>query len=65
MLADDVLELLKDGLWHGVDEIAKAFNQPEKLINRILDFFEDYGFIEFNDKRNKIVIDPKIQELFI
>ena len=65
MLADDMLELLKDGQWHNVNEIMKTLNQEEELISRILYFYEDYGFIEFNKKRNKVVIDPKIKELFL
>ena len=65
MLADDMLELLKDGQWHNVNEIMKILNQEEELISRILYFYEDYGFIEFNKKRNKVAIDPKIKELFL
>lgn len=63
MLADEILELLKDGKWHGVDTTAKKFNQQGKLINYLLEFMEDYGFIEFDKTRNKIIIDLRTQQL--
>ena len=63
MLADEILELLKDGKWHRVDTTEKKFNQQCKLIDYILDFMEDYGFIEFDKTRNRIMIDLRAQQL--
>ena len=65
MLTEDILDLVNDGQWHDISEITEAFNQQEKTINLILRFYETFGFIEFNKTKNKIIINPKIQELFI
>ena len=64
LLAEYVLELLKDDKWHEIDEIAKTFNKQEDLIRYILYFYEEFGFIEFDDERKSVVIDPKTRELF-
>ncbi|MDQ1280274.1 MAG: hypothetical protein QG670_1537 [Thermoproteota archaeon] len=63
MLVDAILELLKDGKWHSVDTTVKKFSQQENLIEYILNFMEDYGFIEYDKTRNMIMMDIKIQQL--
>lgn len=65
MLAEGVLELLKDGQWHDISEIATTLNQPEKPIKIILRFYKKFDFIEFDKMKKKVAIDPKIRELFL
>ena len=64
MLAEYVLELLKDSKWHEVDQIAKILNQQVNLIREILYFYEEFGFIKFDIKRNSVVVDPETRQLF-
>ena len=65
MSTDDILEMLKDSQWHNIEEIAEALNQPEKPIEEILHFYEKFDFIQFDKMRKKVLIDPKIRELFL
>jgi len=65
LLADDILELLKDGQWHDISEIVTKLNQPEKPIKEILRFYKEFDFIELDRTKKKVVIDPKIRELFL
>lgn len=63
--AEDILELLKDGQWHDISEIAKTLNRPERLIKEVLNFYERFDFIELDRMRKKVAIDQKMRELLL
>ena len=65
MLAEDILELLKDGQWHFINEISTTLNKPEEPIQEILRFYKKFDFIEFDAAKGKVQIDPKIKELLL
>lgn len=64
MLTEDIFELLKDNQWHNIREVVETLNQPEKTVEEVLRFYEKFDFIQFDRTRKKVLIDPKILELF-
>lgn len=65
MLTDEILELLKNRQWHDLREVTEILNQPEKTIEEVLNFYEKFDFIQLDRTRKKVIIDPKIRELFL
>jgi len=63
-LLDEIIDLLLDGRWHYIKDVAKALNTDQAQLIEALRFFEQYGFIHLDRVRNRATIDPVIQALF-
>jgi len=50
---DNVIELLKDGKWHTIEEIRKKTNLHEFKIEILTQFLADYSFLEFRKKEKR------------
>lgn len=50
---EHVVELLKDGKWHTVEEISRKTSLHEFKIEILTDLLADYSFIEYNPKERK------------
>ncbi|UCE95187.1 MAG: hypothetical protein JSV51_05480 [Candidatus Bathyarchaeota archaeon] len=57
---DHVLDILKDGKWHAIDEISKRSNLHEFKIKIIADFLAHFSFLEFDRPRMK----AKLSKIF-
>ena len=55
---DEVLYLLKDGKWHNIKEIAEKTELPENKAEAILEFLNDYDFIQLNETNKKTKLKP-------
>ena len=61
MLAiDEILDLLKNGEWHGVKEIADKTRLHEFKVELITSFLAQYDFLEFEKKEKKIKLSPQL-----
>ena len=65
MSVDRLFELLKDGQWHHINEVAKALNLLEQPMEHVLHFFTKFGFVQYDLSRRKVAIDLAIKELFL
>jgi DNA-binding IclR family transcriptional regulator len=50
---DQVLELLKDGNWHKLSEIAKQFGLQQPKLEAIVNFLAEYEFIHVDKDEQK------------
>ncbi len=50
---DALLTLLKDGDWHGVDEIAARLEVSREKILMALGFLSEYSIVEFEEERDE------------
>jgi len=60
---DRILEHLKDGKRHTLEEITKALNLNGETVLEVIQFLADYGFAILDEKRGQTVLDPKIKRL--
>lgn len=66
MLAiDEVVELLKDGEWHSLNQIEKKLNLTKNRMEKIVQLLCQLDFIALNDKLEKVAIDPDLREIVI
>lgn len=57
---DEILELLKNGEWHELKEIADKTQLHEFKVELITSFLAEYDFLEFNKKEKKIKLSPEL-----
>ena len=60
---DEILFLLKDGNWHNINEIEKKIPTSKANIEKIIDFLNEYEFVNLNVKTKKVKIQNTILEL--
>jgi len=53
---DNIMALIHDSQWHGMDEIHREFPIPEEKLDKVLCFLQDYDFI--NKENQKLKITP-------
>jgi len=58
---DEILELLKNGQWHELKEIADKTNLQGFRAELISNFLAEYDFLEFDKKEKKIRLTPQLQ----
>ncbi len=62
MLAiDKVLELLRNGQWHNIREIAEKTRMHEFKVELITSFLVEYDFLELDKEEKKIKLSPQLQ----
>ena len=57
---DLVIEVLRDGEWHELDEIFEKCVLSEVEVESILKFLVEYGFVETNG-RWRLKVSPSLQ----
>ena len=62
-LASEVLELLKDGRFHDLAEIAERLEAPLELVRATADFLAKHGHADYDRKRKAIRLKPSFLEL--
>jgi hypothetical protein len=60
---ETVIELLKDGKWHTIDEISQKTRLHQFKIELLADFLADYSFITFNKKQHRAKSSKAFAEL--
>ena len=64
-IVDEVVEILKDGKWHSLSEIAKRLKLKPKKTEGILQFLAECDFATFDQKNNTAIINPELKELIL
>jgi DNA-binding IclR family transcriptional regulator len=54
-LSQDIFDLLLDGEWHSVAELARKARQPPATIERALRFLVDFNLVVLDPHRNAMV----------
>jgi len=62
-VTDEILQLLRDGKWHDLRDIAEKCSKPAK-VEITIRFLSEYGFIEMNKKGRKARLRPLMLEFF-
>jgi len=57
---DEILDLLKNGEWHGIKEIADKVQLREFKAELITSFLAEYDFLELDKKERKIKLSPQM-----
>lgn len=62
MLAiDEILDLLKNGEWHELKEIAGRTHLHEVKVEIITSFLAQYDFLELDEREKKIKLSRQLQ----
>lgn len=63
-VTDEILQLLRDGNWHDLRDIAKKCSKPESKVEITISFLSEYDFVEVNRKGRKTRLRPLMLEFF-
>lgn len=55
---DEILELLKNGEWHSLEEVTDKTQLQGSKVKLITSFLAEYEFLETNKKEKKIKLSP-------
>ena len=61
---DETLEILKDGKWHSLDALMNELNLSKKIVESILRFLAEFGFIRLDEEEQRVKIDYEFQRLY-
>jgi DNA-binding IclR family transcriptional regulator len=61
LLIDEILELLKNGEWHELKEIAEKTRLKDLKVELITTFLAEYDFLEFDKKCRRIRLSPQLR----
>jgi hypothetical protein len=53
---DEVVDIIKNGEWHTLEDIITKAKLPELKTNKILEFLADYNFIDLDSEHKKAKI---------
>jgi len=62
---DRALEILKDGKWHSLDALMDELRLPKKVVERVLCFLAEFGFIRLDEEKQRVKIDHEVQGLYV
>ncbi|UCE29611.1 MAG: hypothetical protein JSV85_02515 [Candidatus Bathyarchaeota archaeon] len=51
---DEVVDLIRDGQWHKLEDIVNKTKLTNPKTKKILEFLADYDFIDLDSKRKKV-----------
>jgi DNA-binding IclR family transcriptional regulator len=58
---DEILDLLKNGEWHELKEVAGRTHLREVKVEIISSFLAEYDFLEFDEREKKIKLSPQLR----
>jgi len=65
MLAiDKIFEILNNGDWHRLTEVAEKTGTQESKIELISSFLSAYDFLEYDKKTKRIKLSTELQDFF-
>ena len=59
---DQILQLLKDGKWHDVNEIAEKTALPQSKIKLAFEFLNEYDFAQLKENNESAKLKQSIVE---
>ena len=59
---EQVIDVLKDGEWHELDEIGEKCELSDVKVESILKFLAEYGFIQINGNGRKLKVGPSLKK---
>ena len=60
-----ILEILRDGKWHGIEELQQRMELDECKVQEITKFLNKYDFATIDEANKKVKIKRKIFKFFI
>lgn len=57
-----VLDMLRDGKWHGLEEIRKEMGLNRNQVRQIAEFLKQYEFITFDEAKKKVRLEEAAKE---
>jgi DNA-binding IclR family transcriptional regulator len=61
---DKIFEVLHNGDWHKVTEVAEKTGTQESKIELISSFLSTYDFLEYDKRTQKIKLSTELQDFF-
>ena len=53
---DEVMDIIKNGQWHTLEDIINKTKLPKPKTNKILEFLANYNFIDLDSKHKKVKV---------
>jgi DNA-binding IclR family transcriptional regulator len=60
---DDVVELLRDGEWHNLQDLAKNLKLNQQELHEIIQFLQNLDLIRIDEKQQKAQINIELKRL--
>jgi hypothetical protein len=60
---EELFKILRDGQWHDLNDLADRFGVNADKLAMFVQFMSDQGIIEYENKINRIKIEPEWQLL--
>ncbi len=60
---DDLIDQLKDGEWHNLQDLAKNLNLTPKNLNEIIQFLQNLDLIKLDKTQQKTQINTDLKQL--
>ena len=57
-----MVDILKNGQWHTLEDITNKAKLPKLKTNKILEFLADYNFINLDSEHEKAKVTPSLME---
>ena len=58
----EILEILKDGKWHSLDEIQTEMHLNRNQIQQVIAFLREYRFVIISETQKKIRIEEEAKK---
>jgi DNA-binding IclR family transcriptional regulator len=60
---DDVVDLLKNGEWHNLQDLAENLKLDEEKLQRIIQFLKSLDLIKLDEKQRRAQINTELKQL--
>jgi len=60
---DDVVDLLKNGEWHNLQDLAENLKLDEEKLQRIIRFLKSLDLIKLDEKQQRAQINTELKQL--
>ena len=59
-----VVDIIKNGQWHTIEDVVKKTELPKLKTNKILEFLANYNFIDLDSEHEKVKASPSLMKFF-
>lgn len=60
-----VLEFLRDGKWHTLEEVQKKLELDEEGTGKVFAFLKEYNFIIIDDVNGKVKLEENVRKFLL
>ena len=60
---DDVVDLLKNGEWHNLQDLAENLKLDEEKLQRIIRFLKSLDLLKLDEKQRRAQINTELKQL--